>query len=219
MPSNSFQSIDPHVLATWLRGWTLARQTLPPVPDHGGWRVDVGWPSQRVRYVFPEVTPDIGRLAATLTEPWTFIKVCADLETLRAVMPRRWSMLPPGDLMICNGPMRTAGTLPAGYVLDVAEAEPISVVRVLATDGAIASMGHVVQVEGFAIYDRIETGTAHRRRGLGRVVMTALEAISRSRGATDGLLVATPDGRALYESLGWTVYSPYSTAALLPPLT
>src|SRR3546814_2967867 len=57
----------------------------------------------------------------------------------------------------------------------------------------------VVVVDGFAIYDRIETRPEHRGRGLARAVMMKLEAIGREKGAVRGVLVATPDGRALYE--------------------
>lgn len=44
--------------------------------------------------------------------------------------------------------------------------------------------------------------------------MMKLEAIGREKGAVRGVLVATPDGRALYESLGWELHSPYTTAVI-----
>lgn len=63
---------DPGVVATWIKGWTLARETPLPVEDHGGFRVDVGWPQQRARYVFPRISPAMRELAATIAEPWVF---------------------------------------------------------------------------------------------------------------------------------------------------
>ncbi|MFD9068413.1 GNAT family N-acetyltransferase [Kitasatospora purpeofusca] len=53
--------------------------------------------------------------------------------------------------------------------------------------------------------DQIETAPAHRRRGLGSVVMRALEDAGHRHGAATGLLVATPEGKALYSTLGWTL--------------
>jgi hypothetical protein len=44
--------------------------------------------------------------------------------------------------------------------------------------------------------------------------MKALEAIARKAGATQGVLVATSDGRALYEALGWQLHSLYTTAVI-----
>src|SRR3546814_18804935 len=91
--------------------------------------------------------------------------------------------------------------LPGGYVFDVTKGA-ISGVRAFDPAGNEATIGRVVVVDGFAIYDRIETRPEHRGRGLARAVMMKLEAIGREKGAVRGVLVATPDGRALYEGLG-----------------
>lgn len=48
---------DPHIVATWVKGWTLARETAPPRPYRDGFWVDVGWPQQKARYVFPPYRP------------------------------------------------------------------------------------------------------------------------------------------------------------------
>ncbi|MGY5128538.1 GNAT family N-acetyltransferase [Streptomyces nigrescens] len=53
------------------------------------------------------------------------------------------------------------------------------------------------------VFDMIGTEPAHQRRGLGRAVMTALAGRAVERGARQGVLVASPDGRALYEAMGW----------------
>ncbi|WP_225881891.1 GNAT family N-acetyltransferase [Streptomyces aureocirculatus] len=53
------------------------------------------------------------------------------------------------------------------------------------------------------VVDRVVTHEPHRRRGLGGFVMGALTDEALNRGATLGVLGATEDGRALYETLGW----------------
>ncbi|MCB5911191.1 GNAT family N-acetyltransferase [Streptomyces pinistramenti] len=66
-----------------------------------------------------------------------------------------------------------------------------------------------------AVFDMIGTAAGHRRRGLGRLVMAALAARAAAAGATQGVLVASPEGRALYEALGWELRAPV-TAAVRP---
>lgn len=71
-------------------------------------------------------------------------------------------------------------------------------------DGArIASEGIACVLGTDAVFDGIETSPGHRRRGLGRHVMSALTAWAVGQGATTGLLAASTDGAALYAALGW----------------
>ncbi|MGW3008427.1 GNAT family N-acetyltransferase [Streptomyces sp. NPDC001219] len=58
----------------------------------------------------------------------------------------------------------------------------------------------------------IGTEPAHRRRGLGRAVMDALARRAVERGTRQGVLVASPEGRARYEAMGRRV-RPLVTAA------
>ncbi|MEU8915735.1 GNAT family N-acetyltransferase [Streptomyces nigrescens] len=62
------------------------------------------------------------------------------------------------------------------------------------------------------VFDMIGTQPAHQRRGLGRAVMAALAGRAVERGARQGVLVASPDGRALYEAMGWRLRSPVTAA-------
>jgi GNAT superfamily N-acetyltransferase len=103
------------------------------------------------------------------------------------------------------------------YTLDVIEAPAVTVARVLTTNGEIASIGRVAFVGDFAIYDRIETHNAHRRRKLASAVMNRLQSVALARGRTRGVLVATADGLTLYEALGWHLHSPYTTAVIPDP--
>jgi GNAT superfamily N-acetyltransferase len=206
---------DPQVVEAWVKGWTLARETPPPVRDRGGFRVDVGWPEQRVRYVFPRLAEGLQHLANTVVDPWVFLKVCAPPETLRALLPPRWVIRPLGFMMVCSGPMcADETTLPEGYTLDLTEDLPVPIARVLTANGEVAAIGRAAMAWDFVIYDRVETHVDHRRRGLGRTVMKALERIGRTRGKTQGVLVATEDGRGLYESLGWRTHSLYTTTVI-----
>ena len=69
--------------------------------------------------------------------------------------------------------------------------------------GEIAARGSVAVVGEHAVYDRIATEDRFRRRGLGSYVMRALTAAVLQDDVTTGLLMASTEGRALYEFLGW----------------
>ncbi|MFJ6000953.1 GNAT family N-acetyltransferase [Arthrobacter sp. NPDC092385] len=71
------------------------------------------------------------------------------------------------------------------------------------SDGHLAARGSVSVVNEYAVYDRIVTEDGFRRRGLGSYVMRALTAGVLEDDVTTGLLMASADGRALYEFLGW----------------
>jgi len=208
---------DPELVGRWLQGWALARGTAAPVTEHGGWFVDVGWPEQKARYVFPGALPGIAELAHSISEPWIFLKTCASAAALRAMLPAHWIMQRPGYMMTLASSMPEVPDLPAGYKVDITLAQAISTVRVLTTDDEIAASGRIVLVDGLAIYDSIETQAAHQRRGLGRVLMKQLESIAAGHGIHGGALVATPQGRTLYASLGWELHSLYSTAVIQAP--
>lgn len=215
MTANGQPGVDPLIVRTWVTGWAQARETPPPVEDFGGFRVDVGWPEQRARYVFPRCSEQLQMLADEIVDPWIFLKACAPPEAMQVMLPPRWVIQPLRFMMTCFEPMRGYDVaLPAGYVLDLADTLTVPIARILAANGDVAAIGHVAVIGDFAIYDRIETHQDHRRRGLGRAVMNALEVLARARRATRGVLVATADGRALYETLGWQMCSPYSTAVI-----
>src|SRR3546814_12237331 len=51
------------LVETWVSGWARARGTPPPERHRDGFRVEVGAPDQRPRYVFPAVSATLPRLA------------------------------------------------------------------------------------------------------------------------------------------------------------
>lgn len=72
---------------------------------------------------------------------------------------------------------------------------------------AVAS-GSVAIYGDFAIFDGLETDSAHRRRGLGMMMMKSLTARALDHPVTTGLLVASTSGQRLYNKLGWESLSP-----------
>ncbi len=211
---------DDYFLA-WIRGWALTREVDPPAPHVDGFHIRVGLPTQAARYVFPGPSATIAALGATITQPWVYIKAHATSEQLRALLPAHWRIEDLHYMMTCDArPFPGSDELAAGYALevdDVAAATGQGHVRVVAPDGALAASGHVALDARLAIYDRIVTEPAHQRRGLGSTVMRALQALARAHGRHEGVLVATDQGRSLYESLGWRLHSPWAGAVIPGP--
>ncbi len=206
------------LLETWLIGWAVTRGCAPPVAHGDGWRVEVGLPDQVRRHVFAADCLTLRELGATVTEPWIWLKACMPHDQMRAIMPTRWHVrAEPSWFMRFEG-TPPAGRLAAGYELRAFDEAGVHIVHAYAEDGTQAARGRMAMVGDCAIFDRIRTEDAHRRRGLGRALMAALHARAHARGAARGLLAATPDGHALYTTLGWEVQSPYASAVIEGPL-
>lgn len=206
---------DPLIVAAWIKGWAIARGTALPVGIKDGFRVDVGWPEQKVRYVFPELNHTFRHLADTVFEPWILLKACVTPEQMRPCLPGRWLIQPPGFMMTCTVPMHPGKpALPAGYQLEIKDNLPVSEVNIYSDAGTLAASGYISFSDDFVIYDRIITQPEHRRRGLAGIVMKQLEMIGRNHGRDKGILVATDQGKVLYETLGWKLHALFSTALI-----
>jgi GNAT superfamily N-acetyltransferase len=190
----------------------MSRDVAPPVPAYGGWHIDVGLPDQQERYVFAAVSDDVRRASTEIDEQHRFLKVCAEPEALRNHLAAGWVLRSQGFFM--DWPGLSAGRYrpAAHYDLSVVNVRQDVWTIEASTRGSIAARGSVLIVDRLAIFDRIETDASHRRKGLGSAIMAQLASIAVIERATHGLLVATPDGRALYETMGWRLHSPYSTA-------
>jgi GNAT superfamily N-acetyltransferase len=78
----------------------------------------------------------------------------------------------------------------------------------------LASIGHLVIVGELAVYDRISTEENHKRKGLATLLIKELEKIAVSKNVRNNFLVATEEGRLLYQTLGWEVCSLYTSVVI-----
>ncbi|MBR0552379.1 GNAT family N-acetyltransferase [Stakelama marina] len=205
--------VERELFHAWIAARSLARKVPAPVADHGGWRVDTASDAEICRYLFAAPEPGLEALGTMIDRPRIFLKLCAGRDTLAALLPDRWDVTATGFFMTGAGAGVGAASLRAGYSAGLSSDGPVSHVRILAADGSLAASGYAAEAAGVFAYDRIVTDAAHRRRGLGRAVMAMLGAERRSADALP-VLVASPDGHALYTALGWETVSSYSTAAL-----
>ena len=198
-------SADVRLVEAWATGWALSRSVGAPIRVAGGHRILVGQPGHVERFVFPTLdAATLSDMAARITAPGIFLKAFCAPGALLAVVDARWSPPPPGDLMAVDLVAVRPPVAPvAGYVQELRAEGAVLVVEIHDADGRLAASGRAALTRGFAVFDKIVTDPAHQRRGLGRVVMGALRERARTLGAGQGVLLATPEGRALYEVLGW----------------
>ncbi|MFV2120603.1 GNAT family N-acetyltransferase [Streptomyces sp. Act-28] len=198
------------ITAAWVQGWAVSRGAPPPVEEPWGYRIDVGLGRHVFRHVLPEPDePTVRKLCETVTQPYAWLKVLAAPEDVARWITPGWAVPDdPGFMMYTDLRPGPAPTLPAGYTLHTEVHEGVHLVRVLARDGSLAARGQVAPTGRTAVFDQIETYEAHQRRGLGSTVMRLLHDAAAGAGATTGVLSATVQGRALYESLGWRYQGP-----------
>jgi GNAT superfamily N-acetyltransferase len=206
--------LDLCLLERWLTGWSLARGLPLPYRSGGGLVVEVGWPEQVRRHVFVEAGNDLQACAARIQEPWVYLKATVEPAQLRAALPAAWQVEAPRYFMSCPTVMGPPPPLPAGYTAQLSVEHGASVLNVVHAGGQPAAAGRVVLHRGTAVFDRIETREAHRRKGLATFLMGALDSLAQQESVSERLLVATEAGRDLYQQLGWQVVAPYATAVL-----
>jgi GNAT superfamily N-acetyltransferase len=202
----------PRLIAAWVHGWAVSRSVPKPVVVGGGWRIDVGTPGHRIRYVLQtpddQTLADLGRREAA---PGTWIKVAADPTDLENALPDCWTMADTGYLMTTSFiGVTSAPSLP--YTSRVSTDGDVAVATFTDATGHIAASGRMAAAGNVGVIDQVETSPAHRRRGLGSAIMRTLGHHAHERGMHTGVLVATDDGRELYRTLGWTVHSPIAAA-------
>ncbi|MGW3966473.1 GNAT family N-acetyltransferase [Amycolatopsis sp. NPDC005003] len=189
------------ILEAWVRGWAVSRATPAPVTEADGYRVDVGLPGHRVRYLLrsPAAVSARAREAAA---PGTWLKTCGSRSAVLAGLTAAWRAGETEYLMAIEGPMPPVA-VPRPYSVAVSGEGPVREV-VVSCDDVPAARGQVAVAAGVAVFDKIETEPEHRRRGLGRVVMHRL---GEAAAASSGVLLASEAGRGLYTALGWRVVS------------
>ncbi len=188
----------------WHRGWIAADGLTSSYRD-GYLVVHVNRPHRMHEWIATDdaETGAMARIVAASEEPnWLSVptnarsKVVAEIEAAGLIVAR-----PDETFMRCVLAAQPQFDAPEGYAVEVTR-NPVIGVRVL-KDGEQAASGLMAVVGQDAVAHRIETVEAHRRRGLGSVVMGTLAREAVKDGATAGLLFSSTEGVHLYGRLGW----------------
>ncbi|MEV4557743.1 GNAT family N-acetyltransferase [Kitasatospora sp. NPDC049285] len=212
----------PELVRAWIGGWTVSRGAAEPIAEPWGWTIDVGQVQQVWRHVLPEPTEEVVRKVADgTTASWTWLKLFAEDETVLPWIGPNWQLDQPGFLMTRDLRPEDPVT-PAGYRVTTWERGGVVRALIRTADGHFAARGQLglgaatplagrVDAPVVAVADQIETAPEHRRRGLGSLLMRTLQNEAYAAGARTALLVGTPEGRALYSTLGWELRAPMAS--------
>ncbi|KAB7844946.1 GNAT family N-acetyltransferase [Streptomyces mobaraensis] len=209
----------PELIAAWAAGWAVSRRTPPPAARAWGCVITVGLPEQSERRVVYAPEPDAVRAACAGPVPYAWLKAAEDPDRIGRLLPPGWVVdeEDTGHLMAVDlAPPVGPSPAPPGYSVSVGETDGVHRVRVTDATGGPAAKGQLAIVGDVAVVDRVVTEEAHRRRGLGRLVMRSLAERALAEGAFTGVLGATDEGRALYETLGWKRHAALTACAYRP---
>ncbi|MEU8514411.1 GNAT family N-acetyltransferase [Kitasatospora sp. NPDC048722] len=196
-------ALDTELTHAWVHGLAAARRCPTPVEVPWGLRVDVGRGRESVRHVLLRTDGrNVRAAAAAADRPYARIKGFVEPEAALGLLGPAWERNA-DELMMTTVLRREEVRLPAGYSAEVERGDGVAHARLLTPDGEFAAGGHTGVHGALAVFDRIETDGAHRRRGLGSAVMRLLTDAALDAGAETAALGATEEGRALYASLGW----------------
>ncbi|MBC3917708.1 GNAT family N-acetyltransferase [Undibacterium sp. CY18W] len=204
------------ILTAWVHGWTISRGTEAAFALAGyGYKIHVGLPGHLERYVLQgQALSAIQLLAHELSIPDTWIKICAPVSEIGALLPPRWTLKPVEYLMCKPITAHVDIDVPGAYTIQFGGDEQAVSIKALGPDGQIAATGRMALTARYAVFDQIVTEPSHRRKGLGRLLMQMLSNHAFARQADTGVLVATEDGYALYSALGWSLCSPMTAAVI-----
>lgn len=167
----------------WAYGWAISRRTQTPIERPGCFQILVGKPEQTTRYVLPHLDQKLLReLVSTEAGPGSWLKICAPIESVSQLLSIHWNIHEPEFLMSAN---LAGGYAPVidGYRMHTDSVGALAFAKLIADTGEIAASGQVAVDGPFATFDQIVTAETHRRKGLGRHIMTALSNISLNLGA------------------------------------
>ncbi|GAA1288115.1 GNAT family N-acetyltransferase [Saccharothrix xinjiangensis] len=201
---------DTDLVRRWLRGWVECRGWGPVEEVRDGLSLLPRQEGRHREVVALHDGPDaLAALAAEVPggagPTWLTVPTTRPDEVERALREAGLTVRGTRERLMTRDlrahPVRGAA---APYRCDTEVDGPVVRVRVRHESGDLAASGAVSVLGGDAVADRVETAVDHRRRGLGSVVMGVLATEAVARGATTGLLVASPEGERLYSALGWS---------------
>lgn len=193
----------------WAFGYCAARGYGPPVAattPPALW-FEAGKPDQTGRFILGDAPCEAAAAAfAAVDAPHVYVDIAAPREAILPHVPSRWQARDPMWLMAA-GTGRPAARPTPDFAIEVDESPHRFEAVARHVNGSLAARG-VLGIHGTtAVYDQIVTEAQFGRRGLGSAIMAELGGRAARRGVTECLLVATADGKALYERLGWTLRS------------
>ncbi|MEI8410821.1 MULTISPECIES: GNAT family N-acetyltransferase [unclassified Kribbella] len=193
------------LLRRWVEGWRLCRGLGPVIEYDDALAVVLRLPGrERELFALTDEPAVVDRLAAgTVEDVWLTVTTQDGDGVARRLAEAGLAPFVEQKMLMSIELRDHPQPATSSYQLEVTSDGPLEYVRMLAADGTVAARGMMSIVDNDVVMHDIQTDPAHRRRGLGSVVMGALSRRAIERGAESGLLMATVEGVHLYRKLGW----------------
>jgi GNAT superfamily N-acetyltransferase len=193
------------LLRRWVEGWRLCRGLEPAIEYDDALAVVLRLPGRdRELFALTDDPAVVDRLATGLVaDVWLTVTTQYGDQVARRLADTGLAPFAEQKMLMTIALPDHPQPATASYELELSTDGPLEYVRLLAADGTVAARGMTAIVGRDAVMHDIQTDPAHRRRGLGSVVMGALRRRAVERGASRGLLMATAEGVHLYRKLGW----------------
>ncbi|MCP3803033.1 GNAT family N-acetyltransferase [Allokutzneria sp. A3M-2-11 16] len=212
-------------ITDWARGWAALRE-LPEIRPTfaAAIAVRVGRGGRTVEYIVttPGLDPEwlrtailddarsreriFGEDGGTPAHDWVTIPLTDD-QPEEPPPGFDWAR-PDVEWLMAHEPTTTAPLPPIEGYTFATEHLPSGAVRITCQstkDGQEAGVASMIVRCGTGVIDGVEVSEEHRRKGLASRLMNHLHSLAAEQQATKLLLIASPMGKHLYESLGWRV--------------
>ncbi|MBC7594049.1 MAG: hypothetical protein H7288_08945 [Kineosporiaceae bacterium] len=197
----------------WLEGWSAATGH-PWTDEHGVIRIEALMASRRFEYLLVEPNDEeFDSITALIDGDSRDVVTVFTNKPDHYLVPHAGLVVDRDDEALMTCPLaRTDSPVPDGFETQGFEAQGFETqwddqgdrVSLHVIQGVqLAAAGNLAIVDHDVIFDRVETMPRFRRRGLGRFVMQSLSSWAIQHEADTGILAASGDGQALYETLGW----------------
>ena len=204
-------AIEADLIRKWQHGWSLARGLPEPEVGADGISVRCDQPGREVEVVALHADEDpasVTRLAAVVAASaavtWLTVPTNRPDEVERLILDSGLKLLKRSEALMTVDLARHPVHRPAdSYRAEIRSNESVIQASLYDSADEVAAYGQMGIAGTHAVADRIETLPAHRRRGLGRAVMSLLAEAALAHGAKTGLLIASEEGQHLYAALGW----------------
>lgn len=187
----------------WLEGWSAAT-SHPWTVEGGVVRIEALMASRRFEYLLVEPSvEEFNSITAMIDGDSRDVVTVFTIKPDHYLVPHAGLVVDRDDEALMTRALeRVESPVPDGFETQWDDRGDRVSLHVIQGD-QLAAAGNLAIIDNDAVFDRVETMPRFQRQGLGRFVMHSLTNWALRNEAETGILAASADGRALYETLGW----------------
>lgn len=203
-------ALDRELFDIWVEGYCTARKFGELEVVAGGLWLEVAKPQQAGRYFVSCYDPTVlSTIIEGIIEPAVYVEFPGTKVQALQHMPKGWHVRDDSHLMsVCLSALIKAEQNDlVGCEYAINRSNGVTKIEARTTSGRLAAAGCFSIVGEWAVFDQILVEPEYRRNGLGSSLVRQLAIEAVYAGSVYAVLVATDEGRTLYNRLGWTCVS------------